>query len=257
MGEEMTAWRLLVTDPLASKLHLVNATSFEEDGALDVEGTPFSIVAVGGTGTMHEHAEGEEHDHEGHDDEGEHHDHVHDHDDQIYKGYFEDVQISERPLSNWAGDWQSVYPYLQDGTLDPVMAHKAENGDMSADEYRAYYDVGYQTDVERITIEGDTVTFFENGEPLEAQYASDGYEILTYAKGNRGVRFIFNKTQGDEAAPQYIQFSDHKIAPEASDHYHLYWGDDRAALLEELTNWPTYYPTSLDAAEIVREMIAH
>src|SRR5690606_5898601 len=42
-----------------------------------------------------------------------------------------------------------------------------------------------------------------------------------------------------------------------SDHYHLYWGGDRAALLEEVTNWPTYYPSSMKAGEIVSEMKAN
>lgn len=237
---------IVVTDPLNAKLHLVNAESFERTGEIAVEGKPFNIVAVGGSGKVHSH-DGEEG-----------HSHAHDHgDDQIYKGYFEDDQVKERDLTDWAGDWQSVYAYLQDGTLDPVMAHKAEHGDQTADEYKTYYEIGYRTNVERITIEGDTVTFFEDGKPLEARYASDGYEILTYEKGNRGVRFIFRKTEGDEGAPQYIQFSDHRIAPDAADHYHLYWGDDRAALLEEVTNWPTYYPSSLDAKEIVHEMQAH
>ena len=49
----------------------------------------------------------------------------------------------------------------------------------------------------------------------------------------------------------------HRIAPAKADHYHLYWGDDRAAVLEELTNWPTYYPSGLSAGEIVKEMTAH
>nr|WP_280953016.1 metal-binding protein ZinT [Mangrovicella endophytica] len=175
----------------------------------------------------------------------------------MYKGYFEDGQVKDRPLSDWAGDWQSVYPYLTDGTLDPVMAHKAEDGKKSAAEYKAYYEVGYKTNVERITIEGDTVTFFREGKPLKARYASDGHEILTYEKGNRGVRFIFKKVDGDADAPDYFQFSDHKIAPEKADHYHLYWGDDRAALLKEVTNWPTYYPSSLSAKDVAQEMMAH
>ena len=71
------------------------------------------------------------------------------------------------------------------------------------------------------------------------------------------MRFIFQKTAGDDDAPQFIQFSDHKIAPEKTDHFHLYWGNDRAALLEEVTNWPTYYPSRLDADQIVEEMLAH
>ncbi len=245
---------VVVTDPLNAKLHLVNAVSFEKAGEIAVEGKPFNIVAVGGSGKVHEHEGEASHDH------AHAHSHDHAHDEaarQIYKGYFEDDQIKARGLSDWAGDWQSVYPYLQDGTLDPVMAHKAETGTMSAAEHKAYYEIGYRTDVERIVIDGDRVTFFENGKPLQASYASDGHEVLTYKKGNRGVRFIFEKTEGDEAAPQYIQFSDHKIAPGVADHYHLYSGDDRAALLEEVTNWPTYYPSSLDADAIVHEMLAH
>ncbi|MER9048096.1 zinc metallochaperone AztD [Mesorhizobium sp. M0923] len=238
--------KVVVTDPLKGVLHLVDAATFAKAGEIAVEGKPYNIVAVGGSGKVHDQ-EAEK-------------DPAHSHDpavQQIYKGYFEDGQVKDRALSDWAGEWQSVYPYLQDGTLDPVMAHKAEGGDQSADEYRAYYEIGYRTNVERIKIDGDTVTFFEGGKPLEARYVSDGHEILTYKKGNRGVRFIFKKTEGDAAAPEYIQLSDHKIAPEAADHYHLYWGNDRAALLEEVTNWPTYYPSSLNAKEIVSEMMAH
>ena len=190
-------------------------------------------------------------------------DHSHDHDhaqhDQqaIAKGYFDDSQVQQRELSDWAGDWQSVYPYLTDGTLQPVMEHKAAHGDKSAQDYRAYYDTGYQTDVTRIEIKGPTVVFHRDKGVVQADYANNGQEILTYEKGNRGVRYVFEKTGGDQAAPRFIQFSDHAIAPQKADHYHLYWGDDRAAVLQELTNWPTFYPSSLTGPQIVEEMIAH
>lgn len=201
------------------------------------------------TESQHTHSE---HSH-GHDHS---HDHSYDHDD-IYSGYFEDSQVKARPLSNWEGDWQSVYPYLQDGTLDPVMAHKAEHGDKSVQEYVAYYDVGYRTDVERIVIEGNMITFHDGNEQVQGQYTADGYEILTYEAGNRGVRYIFERTRGDDEAPQFIQFSDHGISPARADHYHLYWGDDREALLKEVTNWPTYYPADLTGKQIAHEMMAH
>lgn len=175
----------------------------------------------------------------------------------IYDGYFEDSQIEPRALTDWEGDWQSVYPYLMDGTLAPVMAHKAEHGEMTEEEYRAYYETGYETDVDRIEIAGDAVRFHTAEGSVEGRYAPDGYEVLTYEKGNRGVRYVFAKTEGHADAPDYIQLSDHIIAPQKADHYHLYWGDDRAALLEELTNWPTYYPSSLSGDEIVAEMTAH
>ncbi|WP_010141809.1 metal-binding protein ZinT [Oceanicola sp. S124] len=196
-------------------------------------------------------AEDRSHDH-AHD-----HGHAHDADSQrIYKGYFLDEEIQPRTLADWQGDWQSVYPLLQDGTLAPVMAHKAESGDKSAEDYTAYYEIGYATEVDRIEIEGDTFTF-HGAEVASGHYASDGYEVLTYAKGNRGVRYIFEKIDGDAAAPQFVQFSDHAVFPTDAGHFHLYWGDDRAALLEEVTNWPTYYPSEMTGAQIVDEMIAH
>lgn len=185
------------------------------------------------------------------------HHHGDDSKDAIYKGFFENNQIKPRVLSDWAGDWQSVYPYLQTGMLDAVMIQKAEKGDKSAEEYRAYYETGYRTDVHRIVIKADRVTFHKSETHVTGRYASDGYEILTYAKGNRGVRFIFRKISGDAEAPQYIQFSDHRIAPAKADHYHLYWGNDRAALLKEVINWPTYYPSSLSGERIADEMMAH
>jgi len=188
------------------------------------------------------------------------HDHAHEMTEaekQVYKGYFEDAQVQPRTLADWQGDWQSVYPLLLDGTLDPVMAHKGEHGDKTAEEYKAYYEVGYQTDVNRIVIKDDSFTFHRKTGAVTGTYADDGYEILTYENGNRGVRFIFKKTAGDAEAPAFVQFSDHAIAPQKAGHYHLYWGEDRTALLSELTNWPTYYPASLTAGDVLHEMLAH
>ncbi|WP_147391958.1 ZinT/AdcA family metal-binding protein [Paracoccus onubensis] len=115
------------------------------------------------------------------------------------------------------------FRYLEDGRPEPVMERKMKHGNMNADEYRDHYEIGYPTNIEHILIDGDTVTFHKNtvtfhknGEPLEARYASHGYEILTYETGNRGVRFIVEKVEGDDDAPQYIQFRDRRIPPVAA-----------------------------------------
>lgn len=210
---------------------------------------PAALAHDHGPDHAHDHAHGHAH---GHD-----HNHADPQRARIADGYFEDAQVQPRALSDWEGEWQSVFPLLADGTLDPVMAHKAEHGEKSAEGYRAYYEAGYRTDVDRITIDGDKVTFHRKDGAVTGQYADDGHEILTYDKGNRGVRYSFRKTGGDAAAPAFIQFSDHGIAPEKAGHYHLYWGDDRAEVLAELTNWPTYYPAAMTPAEIVDAMLAH
>ena len=215
-------------------------------------------------GHDHQHDHGHHHDH----DQKHDHNHAHDHshaDDRaaaIGKGYFADSDIHPRALSDWAGEWQSVYPYLMDGTLDPVMARKAEQSGKdgeakTAADYRAYYEKGYRTTTDHIVIAGEDVRFDAGGKQVAARYRSDGFESLTYAKGNRGVRFVFAKVSGDAAAPAFIQFSDHLVAPQKAGHFHLYWGDDRAALLAELEHWPTYYPAALDGAGIREEMLAH
>ena len=42
-----------VTDPNAGKVHLIDIASFSETGSIPVEGAPYNIVAVGGSGTIH------------------------------------------------------------------------------------------------------------------------------------------------------------------------------------------------------------
>lgn len=181
------------------------------------------------------------------------------HDHSHSSGVFEDDEVENRTLSDWAGDWQSVYPYLLDGTLAPVMEHKAEESeDKTAQDYYDYYEVGYATDVERIVITDNSLTFYQNGEASTATYEYKGYEILTYESGNKGVRYQFEATGETNGAPRYIQFSDHEIGPTEAEHFHLYWGDDSfEALLSELENWPTYYPSALDADGILDEMLGH
>jgi len=57
--------KVIVTDPLAGRLIVVDAVSLAKTGEIAVEGTPFNLVAVGGTGTAHDHDnENGAHDHE-------------------------------------------------------------------------------------------------------------------------------------------------------------------------------------------------
>ena len=179
-----------------------------------------------------------------------------------HHGYsrFADSDVQDRTLADWTGSWQSVYSFLQDGTLDAVMARKAENGNKTAEEYRDYYQTGYQTDVEKINIDGETGTmeFIRNGVSAKAAYQYRGYQVYDYASGSRGVRYFFEAAGGDKAAPRYVQFSDHGIAPGKAEHFHIYSGNDGFdALSQEMENWPTYYPSELSGGEIAAEMLEH
>ena len=58
--------------------------------------------------------------------------HAHDHSKEV--STFEDDEVQDRSLSDWAGDWQSAYPFVPDGTLDDAFAAMAEKGEMTAEE---------------------------------------------------------------------------------------------------------------------------
>ena len=174
--------------------------------------------------------------------------------------HFDDSDVQDRTLSDWDGDWQSVYPYLQEGVLDEVMERKAESGSKTAEEYRAYYETGYKTDVSQITIdaENNTMCFVKNGVAAKATYEYKGYQIYDYASGSRGVRYFFEATGGDADAPKYVQFSDHGIGPGKAEHFHIYSGNDGFdALSQEMDNWPTYYPAGMSGNEIKEDMLEH
>ena len=178
------------------------------------------------------------------------------------KGIFEDSEVKDRTLEDWTGDWQSVYPYLEKGELDMVMRYKANNSDgkKTMEEYKDYYMKGYKTDISRIVIDGKNgkVTFYQGDKASSATYEYAGHKILTYKSGKKGVRYFFTKKEGDDSAPKYFQFSDHEIAPTKAEHFHIFMGNEsHEKLVEELENWPTYYPNNLDVYQIIDEMLAH
>lgn len=186
--------------------------------------------------------------------EGMQHDHIHTHTSEN----FEDTEVQDRSLSDWTGEWQSVYPYLLDGTLDEVMESKASEGDKTASEYHEYYKIGYETDVDKIEINDSSITFYKNSVASTATYEYKGFEILTYDSGTKGVRYQFEAVGDTNGAPRYVQFSDHAISPGKSEHFHIYFGDEGFdTLLKEMDNWPTYYEEGLSGSQIAEDMMAH
>ncbi|HCM9224471.1 metal-binding protein ZinT [Enterobacter bugandensis] len=175
------------------------------------------------------------------------------------KGVFEDKDVKDRALSDWDGTWQSVYPFLLDGSLDPVFKQKAQKDKSKTfDEVKAYYRKGYATDVDAIGIENNVMEFHRGKAVSSCQYDYSGYKILTYASGKKGVRYLFECKDADSKAPKFVQFSDHIIGPKASSHFHIFMGNtSHEALLKEMDNWPTYYPNEMYKEQVVEEMLHH
>jgi zinc transport system substrate-binding protein len=190
--------------------------------------------------------------------EDDEHDHDHDHEEEEE---FTIEDVKDRALTDWEGDWQSVYPYLLDGALEPVMEHKAESGEQTAQEYYEYYKTAYETAIERVVITAESMTYYISGVPVTAQYAYKGTGIITEDDESLWVRYKFEALGNPpEGAPKYVMFSDHLHAPEKTEHFHLYASDTGFDALMADTNpvnFPTYYPAELTEDEIVAEMIGH
>ena len=163
------------------------------------------------------------------------HDHGHSHDEQLTED-----DIKDRTLSDFAGAWKSLHPFLLNGDLDKFCQHRAEEDEDSSttkDTYLEKYKTSWQCDAEKISIEGNNITFtYADGKTVSAEYTYAGYQPKRNDEGTiRSVRYQFETTSAD--APKYVQFNDHGHEPGEAEHFHIYFGNDGFdALMSGKTN---------------------
>ena len=165
--------------------------------------------------------------------------------------------IQDRPsMADWNGDWQSVYQYIGDGKLDEVWEAKNEKNDSkTVEEYKEAALYAYNTDVDRLLIKGESITFFTKDSSVTAQYKYVG--TVRILEDTWWVRYAFKAVGETNGAPLYVFYSDHKVEPTNVEHFHLYMGDDYDELYNNSTVYPTYYPAAMTTDEIADEMIGH
>ncbi len=209
------------------------------------------VEAMGDAIKMEEIVEGMEHEHE-HEENDAHSKEV---------STFEDDEVQDRSLADWAGEWQSAYPFVLDGSLDEGFEHKAESGKMTAEEYKEYYRVGYESDIARIVIDSDadTIEYTDvNGNTCKSEYAYLGYYIQNWSTGTRAAMYRFEAVDKDSGAPIFIEFNDHIIEPVKAEHFHFRASNESFDAIEDPENkWPTFYPASFDADEMLAAFVGH
>ena len=183
------------------------------------------------------------------------HDHGHSHDEQLTEN-----DIEDRTLSDFAGAWKSLHPFLLNGDLDKFCEHRAEEDEDSSttkDTYWEKYKASWQCDAEKISINGDTITFtYADGKTVSAEYTYAGYQPKRNDEGMiRSVRYQFETTSAD--APKYVQFNDHGHEPDEAEHFHIYFGNDGFdALMSAKTN-PFFVKDALSVEDILDELMGH
>ncbi len=183
--------------------------------------------------------------------------HAHDHSKEV--STFEDHEVQDRSLSDWAGSWQSAYPFALDGTLDGAFAAMAEEGEMTADEYKTYYQNGYKTDITNIDIAGDHIAFtYEDGKRVGSDYKYIGYYIQNWSTGTKAAMYRFEAVDRTSGAPICIEFNDHMIESAAPEHFHIRMSNESFDAIVDLEkSWPTFFPADMTGEDLCEHMEGH
>lgn len=183
--------------------------------------------------------------------------HAHDHSKEV--STFEDHEVQDRSLSDWEGSWQSAYPFALDGTLDDAFAAMAEEGEMTADEYKTYYQNGYKTDITNIDIAGDHIAFtYEDGKKVGSDYKYIGYYIQNWSTGTKTAMYRFEAVDRTSGAPIYIEFNDHMIESAAPEHFHIRMSNESFdAIVDPEKSWPTFFPADMTGEDLCEHMEGH
>ena len=181
--------------------------------------------------------------------------HGHSHDEQLTED-----DIKDRTLSDFAGAWKSLHPYLLNGDLDKFCQHRAEEDEDSSttkDTYLEKYKASWQCNANKISINGNKITFtYTDGKTVSAEYTYAGYQPKLNDEGKiSSVRYQFETTNAD--APKYVQFNDHGHESGEAEHFHIYFGNDGFDTLMDSKTNPFFVKDALTVDEILDELMGH
>ena len=182
----------------------------------------------------------------------EEHDHAHHHEE------ITEADIENRSLSDFSGEWKSLYPYIDD--LGEYFEHKAEEDDdktTTKETYIEKYKISWFCEADKISIDGNKIIFtYSDGKTYSADYKYSGYRIKTNEDGKiASVRYQFETDEN--GAPKYVQFNDHGHEPQKSEHFHIYFGDNGFDALMDAKNNPFFVKSALSTNEILEELMGH
>ena len=176
-------------------------------------------------------------DNHNHNDNNHNHNHDHDHEDQEKR---EDVK-----LSDWDGDWNSVYAYKDDAeVLKGVESEeKMEN---------RKFDFG------GMVVDGDKVIFHKGKANEEGETKEVAYKFVEAAPMEHGGAtmywYVFETESKD--VPKYMALMD-VHGEDTMAHFHVRLGDDKAKLVDSEDEWyPTFVRASTPASAMA-EFLSH
>lgn len=176
-----------------------------------------------------------------------------------------EADIKDRPLSDFLGDYQSVLPYFENGTLDAYIAEEAEEHEKSFDEMKQEFLKNKFSDYKKISIQNSSVSVMTSAGTMSADYEYVGFQTEKDDDGDiRSVWYGYKMKTPIDGMPMYLTFNDHEIgnihheAEEETKHIHIRYGNDSIEALMDMEHWaPTYFLSDATAEEISAEITEH
>ena len=201
------------------------------------------MEVMGDAAKEEEVKEGMEHDH----------DHAHEHT-EIKKD-----DIKDRNLTDFAGNWQSLYPLLKSGDLAEYVKHHAEENKESADEVQKELAEKWGCDVTAVSIDGTKITFtYADGTKKDGEYKYAGYAPVLADDGDiNAVMYQYEAISGE--SPKYVMFNDHGYQPAKAEHFHIFYGNgtDFDTMKKDFKYTPFFIPEGLNGKEAVEVLEGH
>ena len=170
-----------------------------------------------------------------------------------------EADIKDRELEDFAGSWQSLYPFLESGDLDGYVKKHAEENDETEDDVRKELEGKWNCDATEISVDGNKISFtYNDGSKASGEYKYAGYSPILADDGDiRAVMYQFEAVSGD--SPKYVMFNDHGYEPAKAEHFHIYYGNDAdfKTTKENFSYNPFFIPAGLNGEEAAEVLESH
>ena len=188
------------------------------------------------SGVAHKHDEKEDHDH----------DHDHDHKDED-----EEKGVKNRELTDFDGEWKSLYPYILSGQLDDACV--LNPGERTYEECVYHYQNNFKTDIVNMIIKDNSITYiYDNGLSATSEYINRGPVIVEWTPGTFSGFYQYEAKDKEANVPKFILLNDHNNGPAKAEHIHLRTGDSFFETVDrENKVWGMFYLQSTPDEEII------
>ncbi len=168
----------------------------------------------------------------------------------------EEIKKEDVSLDMWKGDWNSIDAYYDDPVVKEAIEKAAKEQNISVEEFIANIDARRKTEYKGLTIDGDTITFYDGKVGEGKEIASAKFvlkEILEVPHGSKTLNWFVFETDSKDVKPLVALMQIH--GEEHLAHYHTRFADSIEEIKDKDSKlYPTYIRTSTSSEDVAEEL---